>query len=264
VGLTEILVHIDHHGSSAARVEVAIRLAKQHQARLTGLLIVRHGYPAVGDVEAAQQLFNQQTAKAGVEGRWVCQDGTKLEASMADLLLYHASFQDLVIVGQGSPESAWVGVPFDFPEKIILEAGRPVLVVPYAGTFAHVGERVLVAWKQGRASTRAIADALPILKQAQQVAFLTKIQSKDFLGLGDSLLAELCAHVARHGVTARAGCVLAEDLPFGDVLLNRAFDESYDLLVVGAYAHGPEEKRVLGSVASHLLREMTVPVLLSH
>jgi nucleotide-binding universal stress UspA family protein len=50
----------------------------------------------------------------------------------------------------------------------------------------------------------------------------------------------------------------------GDTLLNRVCEEGFDLLVMGAYAHTPQGKIVLGSVARHLLEHMTVPVLMSH
>ena len=55
-----------------------------------------------------------------------------------------------------------------------------------------------------------------------------------------------------------------EETPLGEALLNRVFDENFDLLVVGAHPHGHEGRLTLGSVGRHLLKEMTVPVLMSH
>ncbi|MFX7996900.1 hypothetical protein ABTK59_20175, partial [Acinetobacter baumannii] len=51
----------------------------------------------------------------------------------------------------------------DFVETLILESGRPVLVVPYAGRFTSVAQRVLVAWSGGRESARALHDAMPLM-----------------------------------------------------------------------------------------------------
>ena len=39
---------------------------------------------------------------------------------------------------------------------------------------------------------------------------------------------------------------------------------SYDLLVVGAYGHSRLREMVLGGVTRTLLRQMTLPVFLSH
>lgn len=264
MALTDILVTIDHHTSSAARLAVAVGLAKGHQARLTGLLVIRHDYPVEAAVAAAREMFEQQVAGAGIEGRWRCVDGSGVDARMTEIILYHAQFTDLLIVGQGSPESASVGVPSDLPECVVLGAGRPVLVVPYAGTFASVGERVLVVWKAGRESTRALSDALPFLKQAQRVDIWAKNRSETYVEDDETVCADICAHLARHGVTAKADNLRAGNTPLGDVLLNRVCDEGFDLLVMGAYAHGNEGDMALGSVARQLLREMTVPILMSN
>ena len=42
---------------------------------------------------------------------------------------------------------------------VLLAAGRPVLVVPYAGSFADAGKRVLVAWNASREATRALTES---------------------------------------------------------------------------------------------------------
>lgn len=264
MALTDILVNIDHYPSSVARLAVAVDLAKRHQARLTGLLVIRHGYPAEATVAVAREMFEQQVAEAGIEGRWRCVDGSGVDAGMTEIISYHAQFSDLLIVGQGSPESASVGVPFDLPEGVVLGTGRPVLVVPYAGTFASVGERVLVAWKAGGESTRALNDALPFLKQARRVEILAKGNPGTYVNGGERLCTDICAHLARKGVTAKVNSLTVGTAPLGDVLLNRVCDEGFDLLVMGAYAHGNEGEMALGSVARQLLREMTVPILMSH
>jgi nucleotide-binding universal stress UspA family protein len=264
VGLADILVHLDHFAGSASRLDVAVHLAKRHQARLTGLVVIRHQYPAKAAVLAARGRFEQLMAEAGVDARWLSIDGSSIGAGMTDILLDHAHASDLLIIGQGSSVSASVGVPFDLPERVVLESGLPVLVVPYAGAFASVGERVLVPWKAGRESTRAVNDAMPILKLAQQVELLSKSHPGMPGADGDGLAARVCAHLARHGVTAKATNLMTGDAPLGEVLLNRAYDEGFDLLVVGASAYGQEGKMALGSVARQLLKEMTIPVLMSH
>jgi nucleotide-binding universal stress UspA family protein len=262
VALTDILLHIDHPASSAARIAVAVGLARRHQARLRGLLVVRHRYPLESDVLAARDLFERQVAAAGIEGHWLGLDGSALGVGTAELILAQARHSDLLIAGQGSRKAANVGVPFGLPERLVLESGLPVLVVPYAGTFPTVGERVLVAWKAGPESTRALNDALPFLQRAQVVELLAKG------GLTEDetrhSLAELSGHLARHGVSARTSHLPSGSMPLGDLLLNRACDEGFDLLVLGAPARGQAGKPTLGSVASQLLRQMTIPVLMSN
>ncbi len=263
MALTDLLVHLDHHAGSVARLEVAVAMAKRHGARLTGLLVIRHHYPPTAGVAEVQALFERLVEGAGIEGRWLCVDGSALGIGMSELVIGHAQCSDLVIIGQGSMASAGLGVPFDLPKRVILGAGRPVLIVPFVGVFATVGERVLVAWKPGPEAARAVNDALPFLARAQRVELLAR-HRPETVGRPDGPCADLAAHLARHGVTARVQTLNRADTPMGDALLNRVCDEGFDLLVVGALAHGPEGKRALGSVVRHLLRQMTVPVLMSH
>jgi nucleotide-binding universal stress UspA family protein len=61
---------------------------------------------------------------------------------------------------------------------------------------------------------------------------------------------------ARHSV--------APDLAVGDELLNMASDLGSDLLVMGAYGRSRLREAVLGGATQHLLRHMTIPVLMSH
>jgi nucleotide-binding universal stress UspA family protein len=107
-----------------------------------------------------------------------------------------------------------------------------------------------------------VNDALPILKLAQRVEVLAKHHPGSLGEEGEPT--SLSAHLARHGVAAKVSRLLAGDAPWGDVLLNRVCDDGFDLLVMGASSPGQEGKVALGSVARHLLREMTVPVLMSH
>ena len=46
--------------------------------------------------------------------------------------------------------------------------------------------------------------------------------------------------------------------------MNYACEGGYDLLVMGAYRPGSRRSSQLGTVAGQILREMTIPVLMSH
>jgi nucleotide-binding universal stress UspA family protein len=271
MSLADILVHIDNTPNCSARLDVAIRLAQRHKASLTGLYVIAHKYyepRQQGTVEAAaasaKQLFDDRTTGSGVEALWHCVDWSVIGVSVAEIINHHAHYTDLVVVGQTLPGAAGKGFPADLPERLILGAGRPVLVVPYAGNFPNMGGRILVAWKAGRESTRAVNDALPLLKAARQVNLLAVNSSANYGDDSESLCANICLHLSRHGVIANAEKILAATASVGDTLLNRAYEEGFDLLVMGAYAHTPQGTLVLGAVAKHLLKDMTVPVLMSH
>lgn len=264
--LKDILIHMDSTPQCAARLDLAIDIARRHQSHLSGLYVIAHKFyePQHGDLELkiaeAQGLFSQRTAQAGVSAAWLCVDSGVTGVSMTDIVSDHAQLTDLVIVGQHDPASPDATLPADLPERLVLVSGRPVLVVPYAGIFKTVGERVMVAWKAGRESVRAVNDAIPFMRHARQVTVLTVGPSERHPNTGE----RLCAHLVRHGIVAKDGRVLSAGLPIGDVLLNQTAEEGIDLLVMGSYAYMLRGKLVPGDVARHLFKHMTVPVLMSH
>ena len=56
----------------------------------------------------------------------------------------------------------------------------------------------------------------------------------------------------------------ADDVRVDDALLSRAFDVGADLIVMGAYGHSRLGEFVLGGATRHILRQITIPVLMSH
>jgi hypothetical protein len=102
---------------------------------------------------------------------------------LAPVVLDHARSVDLNIAGQSDPD--WEQSPLmDFPERLVLESGRPTLVIPYVGRYRETSRNVVIAWKAGRESARAVFDALPILAGAETVDILEIKERRDD---GDSL-----------------------------------------------------------------------------
>jgi nucleotide-binding universal stress UspA family protein len=167
-----------------------------------------------------------------------------------------------LILGQAVAEEE--DVPAGFAEHVVLAAGRPVLMIPYAGQPAALGERVLVAWNASRESTRALTDALPLLQRAAQVDVLTVNARPGRDGHGEMPGADIALYLARHGVSANVHPTHGEDIGVGEWLLSRAADLGTDLIVMGAYGHSRLREMVLGGATRTILQSMTVPVLMSH
>lgn len=263
--LKQILVFMDDPAHSAGRLDLAITLAKRHRAGIIGLNVVEHHLlplRRVNDEEAGEELgrlFNEKIGAADVPGRWISADAKVLGESAAEAINHYATFADLVVVGQceqGRERRASDGAP----ERVVLGCGKPVLIVPYTGQFDGVGNKVLVAWKTGRESSRTLTDALPFLKGAQSTHIFEVNPSESEV----ADLENLRGYLAAHGVKAEVETSAVTELQIGDVLLNRVADEGSDLLVMGGYADVHFGGYVLGEVAKHVLRHMTVPVLMAH
>ncbi|MBI3445743.1 MAG: universal stress protein [Magnetospirillum sp.] len=270
----DILVHVDDHPRAPVRLDLAGRIAARFQAHLIALNVRDHAQlpshvtaqfggdmnliRARGDAEAAgrvKSMVDAFDAGPGTTKEWRDVSGV-----LADTVALHARYADLVVIGQAEAEDESPRLA----DELVMAVGRPVLVVPYAGRFPTLGQRVLVAWNASREATRAIHDALPLLREAQQVRVIAINPGHGMAGHGDIPGADICLHLSRHGVNAICEHVKTDDLDVGEMLQSRAADEDADLVVMGAYGRSRLREMVLGGATRRMLESMTVPVLFSH
>jgi nucleotide-binding universal stress UspA family protein len=272
-----ILVHLDAGKTVVPRLDLALALARRHDAHLVCLYALS-AVPVTSHAVEAGEIFRQARQRAQAEmlanARAAYEESVrragyaKVEwrASADDALgvvALHARYADLVVIGQKNEE--WPsGVGKEFEERLLLACGRPVLVVPYAYDGRTVGETVVVAWNASREATRAVSDALPLLARAKQVHVIAFNPKRAGRAHGEVPGGDIALHLARHGVKVTVSSQEASDIDVGNMLLSRAFDHSADLIVMGAYGHSRLQELVMGGVTRTLLQSMTVPVLMSH
>ncbi len=261
----DIVVHIDHSKQCAARLALAVHLARECQAHLTGLYVVTHPVYAPRNEASlrraaeAEKLFGMLTAAAQVSARWHEADWGTVGVSMADVLNHHAQSKDLIVIGQPDPEDLEDETPADLPERVIAGSGRPVLVVPYAGNFRAVGRRIVVAWRNGRESARAVNDAMPLLCAATLVSVVAIEPAAARPLAGKSPTTDICLNLERHGVALKQETLVTGKIPVGTMLLDYAWENGCDLMVMGLVRTG----RGVGPVTRRILDQMTVPVLMA-
>jgi len=288
MALKDLLVCIDPTSAGDARLKLAFNLARANKAHLCGAYVLADGNTAprglsgfggvpgmtgfteelspgaVSEVsheaEVADRVelrFKDELRVAGIEGEWhVVPDGDSTE------LIELAKSVDMAIMGQRAPRAD--GAARLRPDDVVMAAGRPVLVVPYAGNFETVGKRILVAWDGTREANRALNDALPLLEEAQSATVM-------FVGANERELEEhlpaierISGHLQRHGVNAVPEETMRGGLAVSDILLSRAADLAADLIVTGCYHHSQLREALIAGVSRELLQHMTVPVLMSH
>ena len=277
MSIKDILVQADCLDAFESRLHYAIALAKTNDAHLTALYVApRYNIPAyVGisvdpgiiqatdelewdQARAAQRLFEKITATEQLSVEWRVEEGDSVGHFNT-----HGRYFDLVVLGQADP--AWDDDLFTgITGELVISLGRPALVVPYAGAPAKAAKRILVAWDGSHSAARAINDAMPFLKSADMVEVISITSAKISLDEGDVPAADISLHLARHGVNAIAQGFHAKDISNGALILSHASDLGADLLVTGAYGHSRFRELLLGGVTHHLLKHMTLPVLMSH
>ncbi|HXP95960.1 MAG TPA: universal stress protein [Telmatospirillum sp.] len=274
----DVLVYVDDTKSSASRLAVAVNLAERFDAHLVGLH-VRPQLTVSGDmvpdcggqITLLQQQYSEEAAAKArscfqqtVGGSGIVSEWRDVTGDVLDLVALHARYADLVVVGQADVDGDDPRNDRHLADHLALESGVPVLVVPSVGHYAVVGERVLIAWNASREAKRAVGDAMPILSRSKGVKVLAVNPKEGRAGHGDVAGADICLHLARHGVNATCESIWAPDLEVGGMLLSRAADDGVDLLVMGAYGRSRLRELILGGATRHILHHMTIPVLLSH
>src|SRR5437870_5992051 len=179
--LKDLLVSFDRTAAGYARLDLAFNLARASRAHLAGAYMLPEtnvspagsaafglappaGMTGVGEegaspggmasgvlreaeaAESAEQHFKSKLRLQGIDGEWhLLADGDS--AALIEL----AKSVDLMIVGQRPPNSEANGASRFRPEDIVMTAGRPVLIVPYAGRLRRWAS---VSWSLGTGPER--------------------------------------------------------------------------------------------------------------
>ena len=175
-------------------------------------------------------------------------------------LVAEAQSCDIAIVSLREAET----IELDIAESLIFGSGRPVLVLPQdpKRDMPTSLKHVAVAWDNSRPATRAIADALPFLREADEVRLFTVVDDKP-IDRSPSV-AKLARHLARHGVEIISEDVKCNGRAIGDVFNAYVVEHRSDLLVMGAYGHSRLREFILGGATQSMLGHPPTWILLSH
>jgi nucleotide-binding universal stress UspA family protein len=270
--------------TAADSIERAVMLATGLGAHIAGLMLEIDIHlpvglyvqpPEIGGILAAERrksaanardlvaAFDAACARHGTMGRGAGYEHAIERCTWADVpkvMVDHARLRDLSIFPVNTTDQSQLSLI----EALIFESGRPVLLLPEGTTrqLSSSFDIAAVAWDHSRSATRAVADALPLLQVAKQVHVVTVVDEKRLHKPGSG--AELCKHLARHGVEVTFDQVQAKGRAIGDVLEAHAIERNIDLLVMGGYAHSKVREFILGGATRSVLTRPFTWTLLSH
>jgi len=273
-----IVVHADRAANAEARIALAAAIASREEAHLVGAamtgmprsMLAGRSYEGSGvfladylrraeeRVQLALEQFKAMADRLGVQ---TFEARSSNDDEYAGLCM-QARYADLVVLGQAAAADDNEGslLP-DLPDYVLLNCGRPVLLVPRTGRFPTIGKRVMVAWNGSVEAAKAVTAALPLLRGAEQVTLAVLGNSADTLG--ESPGADIALYLARHGVNVEV-LRRPEAADPGKAILSLAADFNVDLLVMGAYGHSRFREMMLGGATRTILATATLPVLMAH
>jgi nucleotide-binding universal stress UspA family protein len=203
-----------------------------------------------------RERFEKACRLSGVVGEWRSVNQGQLSA-----LVLSARYADLVVMSMGisnraGPFAGYCG------DSVALTAGRPVLMFPPSCTSGTGFQRIMIAWESSREATRAVHDAMPLLKRAREVTII-EITARD-VELERDPGADIARHLARHDISVQAMDGVRNGIDVADQLLCASVERGADLIVAGAYGHSRLREYVLGGVTQHLMAHSRIPTLFSH
>ena len=206
------------------------------------------------------KIFEAHTADQRFVAEWRTMPAESPRAS--DQLVRAALYADLVITSRPDREDERPdqhGVQAD----LIIDTGRPILIVPPAKPEATLGSRILLAWNGTRESSAAAHSALPLLIGAEEVVVLTVSSSLRHSVASSNAGIEMSAQLARHSVKAVSHHVGQTEPSVGAQILSEAKTCSCDLIVMGGFGHSRLHSLIFGDATQFMLSEGDLPVLYS-
>ena len=184
---------------------------------------------------------------------------TCISAEIPDIVTEMARLYDCALL----PSNEEVG-GFQVPiiEEVLFGSGRPLIVLPTDRDVVCALGHVVVAWDGSRPATRAVHDALPILREATAVDILTITEEKPLDRLPSGL--DLVRHLKAHDISARYEEVHFSGESVGEQIMTEVLQRGAGLLVMGAYGHSRVRQIVFGGATRTILKGPHLPVLLSY
>ena len=274
----DLLVHIPTERTPRPAIDASVSMARSIGAHLdavatgyasTNVPFIAEGGAAVAmslqveyeraleRAEAALRVFEAEARSARVNYETSALSGTSAEIVAKAVAV--SRLYDLTIVSQGDPDQD----TFDnqLPQEILLQAGGPLLFIPYTFKGAFKAARIGICWDGSRLAARAVRDAMPLLAAADALTTIT-LNASDLPA--DASPDRLLKHLARKSLPAKSVSLDSDRSSVQSSILSIAADEGLDLLVMGGYDHSWLQETVFGGVTREMFRAMTVPVLMSH
>jgi nucleotide-binding universal stress UspA family protein len=249
-----------------ACLRVAGDIAERFGARVIGVAASDLRPPMYfADGDFAQKLLDEEAAaierrlseletefRASVEKRATAVQWRSARSLPVPYMLQQARAADILVIG-ARPETLVDPSAAPDPSDLLMQAGRPLIVVPSAVEWLDL-RSVLVAWKDVREARRAVFDALPILASAKEVT-IAEIPEQDGRH-ADALsrVGDVATWLRGHGIVAntvvpeKAGSVNGQ-------IENIAAHVGAGAVIAGAYGHSRFREWALGGVTRHLATE---------
>jgi nucleotide-binding universal stress UspA family protein len=248
----DVFVPQDESEASLAALAYADGLCSEYGARLTGLMVgLVPYYPMMLSASTtpqgwmhAQKQANEEASLSEQRLRAIYATLTSaqhdlkrvdaFEQEAARITARRARTADLTVMGWSSGGGG--DLERAVFEACLFESGRPVLLTPPGSKFRGSPQRVLVAWNGSREATRAVREALPLLRRAR-LTRLVVVDAEDPDGAVEDASAPLARHLGRHGVAVETKHAHSGSRNVALTLADEADQFGAGILVLGGFGY---------------------------
>lgn len=172
-------------------------------------------------------------------------------------ILFHARHHDLVVMARHKKSD---GLAPDRLSRLILESGRPLVIVPPNAPMWAM-DSIVVCWRESADAARALSAAKPLLAKARKVHFIAVRE-----GAADPTegLNEIVRQIALSGIVADAAVIGADGRSIAEILLAAAYERGAGLMVMGGYGHSPVQEILFGGCTETILDNADISVFIAH
>lgn len=146
----------------------------------------------------------------------------------------------------------------------LFESGRPILILPGGATQFPRVERIVIGWDASVEASKAVRDAIGLMRAAREVHAVLIDPVPSFDGHGPEPGADLAAYLERHEIAAKVHRLPREGKDAAEVLNLMVAELDAGLVVMGGFGHSRLRQRIFGGATTTMMKSAAVPVLMAH
>ncbi|MFN7709983.1 MAG: universal stress protein [Holosporales bacterium] len=278
--MKRILLTLDASETGLAARHVAMNLAKEKGAHLTGVAILDTPWITAAQPEplggAAFKIHRDEAVisqsqsrietlmrdfQAAALEKGVSHDSIEVEGFPATEIMRLAHSYDLVVMGQTTDFHFELDDDSDITTKhVARECARPVLLVPTKPVAAD-SRKVLVAYDGSSPASRALHLFLLLgFGKGREIEVLTINPDRKEAEEISTNAVKMCQS---YGIKCSPHIVIADD-NYAHTILQFAQQHADAMIVMGAFSHNILREALFGSCTKSMLKEATVPLFINH
>jgi nucleotide-binding universal stress UspA family protein len=274
--IKDVMVWLDGSLADEVRLQAAAAIARQFESHVIALLFNSVPLPAVAEGGGAAAVVEAELWEKAREA------GNTIEAKLIQRLKlldrpvetrrFDVLADDIanIAVREARAADTFVALrpngamdPDRLLESVLFGSGRHLYLFPETERPRIAFDRVLLAWNSSRESARAMAEGMPFLHLAKEVA-VAVVTDKRIAEEDATVGADAVTYLSHHGIKAVLRRIESPNSDVGAALIAQAERRKADLLVMGAYGHFRLREWLLGGVTYNLMHEAPIPILIAH